>query len=77
MIDRDIKRAEIMAVLKKEVDVVVYPSDRDPEIDLYFGKVDNKYILVVLNARTKNVITVRKMRAKEKTIYEEDIKNEK
>ena len=77
MLEREISSDEILLIVNKEVEVVVYPSSQDKEIDLYFGKVNKKYILVVVDRQNNNLITVRKMRDKEKIIYEEDIKNEK
>jgi hypothetical protein len=52
-----------------EVDVLIVPSGKDKAIDLYFGAVNNKYILVVANKIDNALITARKMRKKEKKAF--------
>ncbi len=75
--ERKFSRESIKAILNKEVDVVIYPSTRDDDIDLYFGKEGGKYILVVYNRKTFTVITARNMRKNEKKIFYEVLRHEK
>ncbi len=75
--ERKFSKESIESVLNKEVDVVIYPSTRDEDIDLYFGKESGKYILVVYNRKTFTVITVRNMRKTEKNIFNEVLRHEK
>jgi len=63
--------------VNKETDVVVYPSTRDRDIDLYFRKDGAKYLLVVYNRKTGMIVTVMNMRQKEKAIFNEVMSHEK
>jgi hypothetical protein len=75
--ERGFSKESILSIVNKEIDVVVYPSARDGDVDLYFGKEGSKYLLVVYNRETGTIITVRKMRQKEKIIFDEVINHEK
>ncbi len=75
--ERNFSKEPIESILNKEVDVVIYPSTRDEDIDLYFGKYGGKHILVVYNRRTSTIVTVRNMRKKEKEIFNEVMRHEK
>lgn len=66
----------IQSIVNCESDVIVYPSDRDPNIDLFFGKAGVQYILVVYNHDNETIVTVRNMRKKEKEIFNEVMSNE-
>lgn len=72
--ERDFSEAEIIVLLDKKVRVIVVPSFRDPQVDLYLGEVNGKYIALFINREDKVLITIRSMRAKEKKYYEEAIK---
>lgn len=63
--------------MNKETGVIVYPSTRDRDIDLYFGKDGAKYLLMVYNRKTGTIVTVRNMRQKEKDIFNEVMGHEK
>ena len=69
---RKISKEMILKIVNKEVNILVYESPQDETVDLYFGKVDKFYILVVVNRKTKNLITVRNMRINEKKIYKKE-----
>lgn len=69
---RKITQEMALNIVNKEVNVLIYPSPKDSTVDLYFGKVDNVYVLVVVNRETKNLITVRNMRINEKKVYDEE-----
>ena len=71
MIERSISRDEITMVLLGIVDTVSVPSKKDKNVMLVMGFVDDKGIVVILNSKTRNLITVRKMRKEEKKLFEE------
>ena len=73
--ERKITKEMVLSVVNREVDILIYPSPKDETIDLYFGKVNNVYFLVVANRETKNLVTVRNMRTNEKKVYREEFEN--
>lgn len=75
--ERKFSKESILSIVNREVDVVIYPSTRDEDIDLYFGKDGAKYILVVYNRLTATIVTVRNMRKNEKVIFTEVMRYEK
>jgi uncharacterized DUF497 family protein len=74
--ERGFSKESICTILNKETDVIIYPSTRDKDIDLYFGKDGGMYLLVVFNRKTETIVTVRNMRKKEKNIFNEVIRHE-
>jgi hypothetical protein len=70
--ERGINEEMILKVVDKKVDILIYQSPQDVLVDLYFGKVEDLYILVVVNRETKNLITVRNMRKNEKNVYNKE-----
>lgn len=74
MKERAISREDALSIVNKEVDVVVYPSGRDDHVDLYFGKIGANHLVIIMNRKTKTLVTVRKMRKKEKAVYAEVMK---
>ena len=68
--EREISKEEILSIVNNDVNIIVVPSKKDETVDLYFGVVNNKYILVVVNRETSNLITIRKMRKNEKTVFD-------
>ena len=76
MRERSFSSREILEIVNEDVPTVIIPSPKDKIVDLYFGKVGRKHILVVANRKTHNLITVRNMRKKEIEYYSEEIKNE-
>jgi hypothetical protein len=77
IVERGFSKESILSIINKETDVVVYPSTRDRDIDLYFGKAGAKHLLVVYNRKTGTIVTVRNMRQKEIDVYTEVMKHEK
>ena len=75
--EREISENEILSVVNNSVDIIIVPSSKDKTFDLYFGEINNKYILVVVNRETNNLITTRKMRKNEKAVFNEEVKNGK
>lgn len=75
--ERQISKEDVLSIVDREVSTLVIPSDRDEDVDLHFGKVRLKYILVVVNNKTDALITVRKMRENEVKTFKEVVKDEK
>jgi hypothetical protein len=75
--ERYISKNEILSIINNEVDILIVPSNRDKNVDLYFGKINKKYIMVVVNKETKCLITTRKMRKNEQIAFEEASHEEK
>ncbi|MDM8564963.1 hypothetical protein QUF74_04855 [Candidatus Halobeggiatoa sp. HSG11] len=75
MEERNFYDDELLQILNKNVTTIVVPSPKDKTVDLYFGKVKNKYIMVVVNRNTCNVVTVRNMRKNEKIAYMNGVNN--
>lgn len=73
--ERGYTRDQILQIVDLEVNVLIVKSPIDEEVDLYFGLVDSKYVLVVADRLSKNLITVRAMRDKEKVIYKKEFEN--
>lgn len=74
--ERQISKEEILSIVDREVGILIVPSDRDENVDLYFSRIQSKYILVVVNNKTNALITVRKMRENEIKAFKEAIKDE-
>ncbi len=66
MSERAISEAEINEILYSEVAILVIASKSDDSVDLIMGNVSGKWIAVIVNRLTKNLITVRCLREKEK-----------
>jgi len=73
--ERGYTRNQILHIVNLEVNVLIVKSPIDEEVDLYFGLVDSKYVLVVADRISKNLITVRPMREKEKRIFKKEFEN--
>jgi hypothetical protein len=73
--ERGYTRGQILQIVDLHVNALIVQSPRDKEVDLYFGFVDSKWILVVANRITKGLITVRPMRKKEKQLYKKEFDN--
>ncbi len=71
--EREISKEEILSIVNNEVNIIIVPSEKDKTVDLYFGLVNNKYIMVVVNRETNNLITIRKMRKNEKIVFDKEI----
>ena len=70
-------KEEILSIVNNEVNIIIVPSEKDKTVDLYFGVVNTKYIMVVVNRETNNLITIRKMRKNEKIVFDKEILNGK
>jgi hypothetical protein len=63
--ERNISEQEVFDLLSLKEWVWVYPSNSDESVDLCFGHVNSRYLLVIINRSSKTVVTVRRMRDKE------------
>ena len=75
MKERFFSAAEILKIVNEEIPAIILPSPQDEIVDLYFGKVGRKHLLVVVNRQTRNLITARNMSKNEKKHYYEEIEN--
>ena len=76
MHERNISIEEISAIVNLHINVLIVKSDRDKDIYLYFGRVNQKYILVVVNKSNSNLITTRRMRKSEIKVFNQEMKDE-
>jgi uncharacterized DUF497 family protein len=66
---------EILKILNEEVSSIILQSPREDTVDLYFGEINSKYLMIVIDRVTHVVITIRPMRKKEKQNYIQEMKN--
>ncbi|MBL7073312.1 MAG: DUF4258 domain-containing protein [Candidatus Omnitrophica bacterium] len=71
MTERGILESEINMLLFGIVDTISIPSKKDKDVMLIMGFTLNKGIVVIFNSKTKNLITVRRMRQNEKKLFME------
>ncbi len=71
MMERGIQENEVNLLLSGIVDTISIPSKKDKDVMLVMGFVIDKGIVVVFNKKTKNLITVRRMRQNEKKLFME------
>jgi len=64
MNERGFTKEEIEILLTGMAGSLSAPSHRDPEVYLYMGFVFQKGIVIIVNEKTKILITVRVMRVK-------------
>ena len=76
MDERGYDEIEILSIVDCHVPVLIHPYPNDETVDLYYGKVGDKYLLVPVNKYTNTLIIVRPMRKKEKQAYIEEINDE-
>jgi hypothetical protein len=75
MRERGYTHNDILRVLHGEVPALIYPSPQEKSVDLYFGLVDNKYMMIPVDRDKKTIITVRPMRKIEKQIYLQEVRH--
>ena len=76
MNERGISEEESLSIVEGKVPTLTYESEKYPDVDLVFGKVNSKYWLIPVNRKTKSLITVRPMRKAEKIQFNKEFKNE-
>jgi hypothetical protein len=72
MKERNISQQEVLELLSLSEWVWIYPSDQDDLIDLCFGCVNFRYLLVAINRVSFNIVTVRQMSRQEIRRYKEN-----
>ena len=75
MEERGFSKGAVLQVLNGEVPTIIYTSPQDELVDLYFGQVANKFLMIPVNRKTRAIITIRSMRKKEKEIYLSEVQN--
>lgn len=73
--ERGYSQDAILKILKELVPSIILPSPREESVNLYFSKIDSKYLLIVVDKYSYTVITVRPMRQKEKLVFIQEIEN--
>jgi hypothetical protein len=76
MEERGFTHDDILMILDGDVPVLVYPSQKDKTVDLYFGKSGNRFLMIPADRIEKTIITVRPMRKEEKAVFLKEMKNE-
>lgn len=76
MKERGFTHDDILMILDGDVPSLVYPSQKEKTVDLYFGKTGNRFIMIPIDRLRKTIITVRAMRKEEKAIFLKEMKNE-
>ena len=71
MTERGISENEVNMLLFGIVDTISLPSKKDKDVVLVMGFTLNRGIVVIFNNKTKNLITVRRMRQNEKKLLRE------
>ena len=74
--ERGYSAEDVFKVLNEEVPTIVWPSPKEETVDLYFSKINSKYLLIVADRVTKSIITVRPMRIKEIAEFTKELENE-
>jgi hypothetical protein len=77
MQERGYTEDEVLLVLYGEAPTIVYPSPREATVDLFFGRVAGKFMMIPVDREKETVITIRPMRDKEKEIYLKEVKHDK
>jgi hypothetical protein len=76
MIERGYSKEEVLMVLDGEVPSLIYPSPKEDMVDLYFGKVGDKFMMIPVDRTSHFIITIRAMRKGEKDQYTKEVNND-
>jgi broad-specificity NMP kinase len=76
MVERGYSQEEVLMVLDGEVPSIVYISPKENTVDMYFGKVGDKFIMIPVDRTSQSIITVRAMRKGEKELYMKEVNND-
>lgn len=69
MQERKISEFEVEILLTEAVETIQIPSKKDPQVILLLGYVNLKGIALIINKKTKVLITVRRMRNNEEQLF--------
>jgi len=75
--ERNYTQSELLSVLNGDVPAIIYPSPKEESVNLYYGQVDEKYLMIPVDIEKKTIITVRPMRKKERSTFLKEIKDDK
>jgi hypothetical protein len=75
MIERGYGKDEVLCVLNGDVPSFVYPSPKEESVDMFFGRVGEKFMMIPVDRSSQAIITVRPMRKGEKENYLREVKN--
>jgi hypothetical protein len=76
MIERGYSQEEVLMVLDGEVPSIVYVSPKENTVDMYFGKVGDKFIMIPVDRTNQSIITIRAMRKGEKELFMKEVNND-
>jgi len=77
MTERGYIRDELLMILEGDVPAIIFPSPKEVTVDLYFGCIGEKYLMIPVDRTTLAIITVRPMRKNEKILFIKEIENDK
>lgn len=77
MKERGYTENEILSVLNGEVPTYAYKNPKDGTVDLYFGQVGGKFVMIPANREKETIITIRPMHKKEREVYLKEVADEK
>jgi hypothetical protein len=73
--ERGFSKEDVLKVLNADVPISIsFKSPIDDNIEIYMGYSGDKHLMIPVNIKTKNVITVRPMRRQERIEFEKRIK---
>jgi hypothetical protein len=75
VLERGYTKEEVLAVLNGDVPAFKYPSPKEESVDLVFGRIGDKFMMVPVDRISGIIITIRPMRKEEKERYLEEVKN--
>lgn len=71
MEERNISLEEVEYLLFSNENILIIPSKQDKEIDLMFGQIRKKHLMIAVNRDSGRLVTVRPMRNNEKKLLKE------
>jgi hypothetical protein len=75
--ERNYTQDELLSVLNGDVPAIMYPSPREESVNLYYGQIGNKYLMIPVDIEKKTIITIRPMNKKEKSTFLKETSNDK
>jgi hypothetical protein len=71
LIERHISEDSLFQLLNGQVDTVIANSKTDPAIQLIYGVVEGKDLVVIVNQETHVIVTARRMQKRELRYFNE------
>ena len=73
--ERGFTKEDVLLILNSKSPVsLIFKSPVDDDVEIYMGFSGEKHLMIPVNTKTKNVITVRPMRRQERIEFEKRIK---